>query len=356
MDKKIKVGIIGAGGMVAGSLVSLLIRHDKAQIEQLVSDSFAGKALAEVHKTFAGMKDIKFVSLNEKSIVKECDVIFIIKQSGEAVSIVPGLFELMKSEKGKKVIIDFSADFRLKDPDDYRKWYEFKGNYPAELLKNAVYGLSELYAEEIKGAKIIANPGCYPTSVILGLAPLIKKNLIDNNPLIIDSYSGVSGAGVSQKNMTRNLAMNVIDNMFPYNIATHRHIPEIEQELNALAGKSGALKVVFVPHIVGFKYGINSTIYAKLPDKALLDETRIIELYEDFYKGKKFVRIYPKDKIPELQNVVGTNYCDLGFKIDKRTGYCIITSMIDNVIKGAAGQALQNMNIAFGLDETTGLA
>lgn len=351
MDKNIKAGIVGAGGLVAESLLTLLSKNKAVEIVHLVSETFAGKKVTEAHKKLIFLKNKKFLGYDKDILVKDCNVIFVIKQAGESLPIVQELSELINIRKNssKQIIIDFSADFRLKEPDTYKEWYGFKGTYPEHLLEDTVYGLCELYREKIKKAKLIANPGCYPTPAILCLAPLVANDLIHTDSIIIDAYSGVSGAGVSKKNMERNLAMNVIDNIFPYNIATHRHIPEIEQELN-LIKKNKNTKVIFVPHIVGFKYGIAETIYVKLKSNRELHG-----IYNSFYKDEKFVRIYPEGKIPELQNVVGTNHCDIGINPDLRTGYVIITGMIDNMIKGAAGQAVQNMNIAFGIDEQAGL-
>jgi N-acetyl-gamma-glutamyl-phosphate reductase len=355
MNEKLKIGIVGAGGIVAETLIKLLNRHKYSEIKYLVSETFVGKSVNEIHRSLFEMKDIKFCSYDKTELVKNCDVIFVIKHHGESVNIIKELFDELflstndKQLNNKKLIIDFSADFRFKDINIYKKWYGFTGDFPQYILEDTVYGLCEIYDKKIVTARVIANPGCYPTSAILGIAPLLKNNMIEQGPIIIDSYSGVSGAGVSPKHSDRNLAVNVIDNIFPYDISNHRHLPEIEQEFSYLYGKE--LKVIFVPHIVGFKYGICTTIFVKLKQ---VNFNNLVDLYNSFYNGKKFIRIY-NENVPRLQDVVGTNYCDIGIKLDGRTNICIITVMIDNIIKGAAGQAIQNMNIAFKLKEETGL-
>jgi N-acetyl-gamma-glutamyl-phosphate reductase len=251
--------------------------------------------------------------------------------------------------KAKIKFIDLSADFRLKDINLYEKWYAFSHNNE-DLLKKAVYGLPEIYYQKIKDAFFIANPGCYPTCSILSVAPLFANEFINKEEvIIIDAICGVSGAG--KKENGRNLAIEVEENIKPYKIGLHPHTPEIEQELGSL--NQDKVSVMFAPHVASFKYGMLTTSYIKLRRKTPFKD--IIEKYYEFYEGKPFIRICKQEEYPEIQNVVGTNFCDIGIQVDERTNTCIAMGCIDNLFKGASGQAIQNMNIMFGFDETEGL-
>lgn len=352
MDK-IKVGIIGASGITGEKLISLLLKHNSVSIEILASESGIGKQCGEIHKNLNGLINKKFENPELEEIVELCDCVFLCKGHGEFVKNTIELIKLSSLVKKKVKIIDLSSDFRLKNSSDYEKWYKF--THPdASLLKNAVYGLPELYYKEIKVATLVANPGCYPTAIILGLAPLFEKNLVSENKVFINACSGVSGAGTKPND--RNIALQVLENIMPYKVCNHQHIPEIEQELNKLSKKE--VSVVFAPSIVPFKDGILATSFVTLDKKVKKED--IHNLYKEFYtsvssKNCKFVRIYKLGEYPEVKNVVGTNFCDIGFEVDDKNSALVIISAIDNLIKGASGQAVQNMNIMFGLDETEGL-
>jgi len=270
------------------------------------------------------------------------DVAFLALPHRVSFGIVP---DLLKA--GTKVI-DLSADFRLKSATIYEKWYGEK-HTAAALLPDAVYGLPEIYRYEIRKAALVANPGCYPTSVILGLAPAVRAGVIDLSSIIIDSKSGISGAGRKAAN---EYFKSEHPNVKPYNIAGgHRHIPEIEQELSRVAGET--LKVTFTPHVIPMERGMLSTIYANLSEK--VSSAKALDLYKDFYKKEPFVQVLPEGEIPKIKDVTGENFCDIGLRVDERTGRLVVVSAIDNLLKGASGQAVQNMNIMFGFDEKEGL-
>jgi N-acetyl-gamma-glutamyl-phosphate reductase len=276
------------------------------------------------------------------SLAKKVDVVFLALPHRVSFEIVPALIK-----EGKKVI-DLSADFRLKSAALYERWYGEK--HTAEpLMAKAVYGLTELYRDDVKKADLVANPGCYPTTVILGCMPAFKNGLADLSSIIIDAKSGISGAG---RKPTAEYFKNEHPNFRPYNIAGgHRHIPEIEQELSRVAGKN--ITVTFTPHIMPLERGMLSTIYMNLKKK--VSSAEALAMYQEAYKNEPFVRVLPEGEIPRVKNVVNTNFCDIGLKVDERTGRLIVVSAIDNLVKGASGQAVQNMNIMFGIDEKEGL-
>jgi N-acetyl-gamma-glutamyl-phosphate reductase len=257
------------------------------------------------------------------------------------MEVVPGFIQ-----RGLKVV-DLSADFRLTDPKVYEEWYETH-TAPA-LLQNAVYGIPELHREEIKRASLVANPGCYPTSVILPLAPALRHKLIEHRTIIADSKSGVSGAGRSA--VLSSLFAEVSENFKAYKVTEHRHTPEMEQELSGVAGEK--VVITFTPHLVPMKRGILSTIYASL--KKSLSEAEILDLYRHFYADERFIRLHPSDLLPATADVLGSNYCDIGLKVDKRNNRLILISAIDNLVKGASGQAVQNMNLMLGFEEYLGI-
>ncbi len=339
----IKVSVLGATGYAGIELVRLLCSHKEVEITNLVSKSFAGKKVSEIYPNFSGVLDMELTDLDIEKIVKESDVVFTALPHGASKEVIPALFK-----SGVKVI-DLSGDFRYDDIKVYEKWYGEPHSSP-EVLEKSVYGLCELHREKIKNASLIGNPGCYTTCSILGAAPLLKNNIIDEDSIIIDAKSGVTGAGRST-----NLDISFCEcteNMKAYKIATHRHTSEIEQELSKFASKD--IMVSFTPHLVPLKRGILATIYANLT-KDVTDE-EIYEMYKEFYKGEQFVRVYEPGKLPETNHVAGSNFIDIGFKVDKRLKRVIVTSAIDNVVKGAAGQAVQNMNIMFGFNENEGLS
>ena len=338
----LKIAIVGASGYTGLELIRILHCHPEAAITCLTSEQSAGKRISDVFPTLRGRCDIVLENLEPVRIAEKADIIFTALPHKAAMEVVPTFLKL-----GRKVI-DLSADYRLSDPAVYGEWYEPHLN-PANL-KKAVYGLPELRRAKIRKATLVANPGCYPTSIILGLAPLVEKGLIDLSSIIADSASGVTGAGRSAK--VDSLYCEVNEGFKAYGVGgAHRHTPEIEQELSLLAGKE--LKITFTPHLVPMDRGILSTIYAS-PGKALTSE-KIATLYREFYDGEPFVRILTGGSLPSTAYVRGSNFCDIAPLVDARTGRIIIVSAIDNLVKGASGQAIQNMNLVCGLPETMGL-
>lgn len=339
--EKIKVGIIGATGYAGVELIRILMGHPSAELAAISSVSFEGKSVSEVYPNLKEICDDTLV--NEDVVIEKSDVIF--------ASLPHGLCEALAKKavaKGKK-FIDLGADFRLAKEEDYNQWYglEYKEK---DLHEKSCYCIPELHRDRVtEDISIIGNPGCYPTSIALGLAPLVKNGMIDLNSIIIDSKSGVTGAGRSLSQTTHYPDCN--EAFSPYKIASHRHTPEIEQTITELAGKEA--RVTFVPHLLPVNRGIVSTMYANLNGE--VQDNAIYYLYENFYKNEKFVRVLPKGSVANLKNVKFSNYCDISLHLDPRTKRVIIVSTIDNMVKGAAGQAIQNMNLLFGLPEDTGL-
>jgi len=337
----VKAAIFGASGYTGQELTRILSGHPEVKLVAVTSRRFAGKPVSEVFPALQGLTSLKYQNATPAQISKVCDIIFLALPHGVSMDIAP---EFIKA--GKKVI-DLSADYRLREVKTYETWY---GKHrSAKLIKNAVYGIPEIYREKIKKTKLIANPGCYPTGIILGLAPALKNKLIDVSTIIVDSASGVSGAG--REPLTGSLFCEVDGGYKAYKVGNHRHLPEIEQELNALAGRK--FSISFTPHLLPVKRGILSTIYATLKKDVSLPELH--SLYASFYAKEKFVRICPEGIYPNISSVCGSNYCQIGLAVDPRTKRVIITAAIDNLIKGAAGQAVQNMNIICGFKENTGL-
>ena len=337
----IKVGIAGASGYTGLELIRLLANHTKVKLSVLTSETYQNNSIADVFPSLNGIIDINLQSLDSKAL-QSCDVVFLALPHTAGMDLVP---QLMESDCK---VIDLSADYRLKNPDDYLEWYSVTHTHP-ELLSQVVYGLPELNREKIKNAKGVANPGCYPTSVILALAPLLKTDWIDFESIISDSKSGISGAGRKTSITTHFAEAN--EGLTPYSLANHRHTPEIEQELSNLAGKP--IKISFSPHLIPMNRGMLSTIYINLTNK--LNDEHLNEHYEKFYGNEFFVRILDKGKFAKTQSVSGSNFCDIGIKLDNRVNRLVLTSAIDNLIKGASGQAIQNMNIMLGFEEKTGL-
>lgn len=338
----IKVGIIGATGYTGSELIRLLLNHKDVEIKAITSSSKSGDSITEIFPSFIGYSKLKFLEHNAKETISICDVVFVALPHGHSASIAKEV------KKQNKIMIDLGADFRLKNFKTYEQWYGIKHS-GVDLLKEAVYALPELYRNEIKGKKIIANPGCYVTSVLLALTPLLKNNLISEKGIIVDAKSGLSGAG---KNLSSQAHfVNVNENMDAYKIATHRHTPEIEQELTKQSEKEVILS--FTPHHIPITRGILSTIYADLKED--VSEEFVKKAFDDMYKDEPFVHLLPSGIYPQIKWVAGSNNCHINFKIDKRTNKIIIVSVIDNLIKGASGQAIQNMNILFGKKETEGL-
>jgi len=338
----LRVGIVGVSGYTGVELARILSSHPEVEITVATSRQYAGKSLAEVYPNLRSCVDIICDDPAHDELAGRADFFFTAVPHKTAMAIVPPLLGA-----GKKVV-DLSADFRLRDAEVYEQWYQ--EHSCRELLVEAVYGLPELYRNEIRGGRLTANPGCYPTSVILGLAPLLREKVIDPSTLIVDSKSGTSGAGRAASVAT--LYCEVADGFRPYKVGgTHRHIPEIEQELSGLAGSR--VTVSFTPHLLPVSRGILSTMYASLTKD--IDQAAIQALYEETYAGEHFVRICPAGTVPATQHVRGSNFCDIGLSVDHRTGRVIVMAAIDNIVKGAAGQAVQNMNLMQGFGETTGL-
>lgn len=338
----VKVGIIGSTGYAGAEIVRLISQHKEAEVVWYGSRSYIDKKYYEVFQNMFQIVDAKCMDDNMDELANQADVIFTATPQGLCASLVNE--EVLNKVK----IIDLSADFRIKDVEVYEKWYGIEHKSP-QYIDEAVYGLCEINREKVKDARLIANPGCFPTCSILSIYPMAKEGLIDNSSIIIDAKSGTSGAGRGAK--VNNLFCEVNENIKAYGVTTHRHTPEIEEQLTYAAGESIFLN--FTPHLVPMNRGILVTAYAKLKSRVSYDEVR--EVYDKYYNDEKFVRVLDKDLPPETRWVEGSNYVDVNFKIDERTGRIIMMGAIDNLIKGAAGQAVQNMNIMFGLDETMGL-
>ena len=336
------VGIIGASGYTGVELIRILAAHPQVRLTVATSRQYAGKTVAEVFPSLNKRIDICCENLGVEELLPRADFFFAAVPHKTAMDIVPQLLRA-----GKKVV-DLSADYRIHDQAVYEEWYQPHSS--PELLGEAVYGLPELYREEIRPARLVANPGCYPTSVILALAPLLREGLIDPATIIIDSKSGTSGAGRAAN--VANLYCEVADSFKAYKVGgSHRHIPEIEQELSLAAQTE--VRVSFTPHLLPISRGILSTIYAKFNEKGA--QAKLQELYNDTYGSESFVRVLPAGQQPATQYVRGSNCCDIALQADKRTGRIIVTSAIDNIGKGASGQAVQNMNIMNGFAEEAGL-
>lgn len=338
----IKVGIIGASGYTGGELIRILANHPEVEVAVITSRTHEGKKLEEVFNNFNGWKGPVFSGSDSPEAVEGCEVAFLAVPHGVAMKLTPALLA-----KGQKVI-DFGADFRFRDPRVFETWYKHEHCEP-ELTQKAVYGLPEIYRKEIRNAGVVGNPGCYPTSVILGIYPLLKAGVIDPARIIVDSKSGVSGAG--RKAELSYHYPELFGNFKAYGVAGHRHTPEIEQELSRIAGREVCIS--FTPHLLPVARGILSTIHLTLVKKATTAE--IEEIFRETYQGEPFVTLLREPFLPELKGVVGTNCCHLGVRVDQRTNQLIVISVIDNMIKGASGQAVQNMNIICDLPETMGL-
>lgn len=338
----IKAAVLGATGYAGIELVRILSGHPDVSLEILGSQSFDGQPISEVYANFKNVLDINCEKLDIDKVSK-CDVAFTALPHGASKDVIPSLIE-----KGLKVI-DLSGDFRYDDIEVYEKWYNQKHTSP-ELLKESVYGMPELYRDKIKGARLIGNPGCYTTCSILGAYPVLKSGLGSSKNVIVDAKSGVTGAG-------RGIALpyhfcECTENTKAYKVATHRHTSEIEQELSKAAGEE--VMISFTPHLIPQKRGILATIYVNLNKKCTTEE--LVDVYKEFYKDEYFVRVKGAGKLPETKHVAGSNFVDIGVVVDERLNRAVIVSAIDNIFKGAAGQAVQNMNLLFGLDEKTGIA
>jgi len=335
----IRVGIIGASGYTGAESIEIILRHSEAKLVYLSALPAECGAVGEVFPQFKGRCDLQIEPLDFVKLSGLADAALCCLPHKVSMGFVPKLLE------ANLKVIDFSADYRLKDVSVYEKFYSVKHTDTANL-KTAVYGLPELFREQIKGADLVANPGCYPTGALLALAPLLKKGLVDTDSIIDNAITGASGAGRNPSSKFHFPNMN--ENLFAYGVGSHRHMPEMEQIAGEIAGKD--VKILFQPHVGAFDRGILSTVYC--PPKEKVTGEQLTKLFEDFYAGEPFVQI--RADCPGVKDVAGTNYCHIYPTCAK--GRIIIFSAIDNLVKGASGQAVQNMNIVFGLDETLGLA
>ncbi|MCP5468448.1 MAG: N-acetyl-gamma-glutamyl-phosphate reductase [Deltaproteobacteria bacterium] len=340
-SKQVSIAVIGATGYTGVELVRLLQEHPQVKITHLTSESFAGKKFSECFPAFSGRVDTTLSPLDVDKMAKDLDLAFLCVPHQEAAKTV----KLFLDKKVK--VIDLSADFRLNDVKTYEAWY---GPHPhPELLEKAIYGMPELQLSNLKNAELIANPGCYPTACLLAIAPLAHHKLIHLDSLIFDAKSGVSGAG-------RKLALGshfceVNENFKAYGIGKHRHTPEINQGIKKLTGQLPS--ITFTPHLVPMTRGILATVYAQLKSSSTHQD--LLKIYQDYYQKASFVRLRPEGNFPETREVRNSNFCDIGFHLDTQNQRLTVVSAIDNLIKGASGQAIQNMNLMFGLEETCGL-
>lgn len=340
----VKVGIIGATGYAGNELVRLLLGHKDAQIVWYGSRSYIDQKYADVYRNMFQLVDDVCMDDNMEELANQVDVIFTATPQGLCASLVNE--EILSKVK----IVDLSADFRLKDVNIYEQWYKIDHKAP-QYIDEAVYGLCEINRDKVtKDTRIIANPGCYTTTSILTLYPMVKEGLINPDTIIIDAKSGTSGAGRGAK--VNNLFCEVNESMKAYGVGTHRHTPEIEEQLGYACGRDD-LKLIFTPHLVPMNRGILVTAYANLNKEVTYEEVKAV--YDKYYANEKFVRVLDKDLCPETRWVEGSNFVDIGFKIEPRTNRLIMMGALDNLVKGAAGQAIQNMNLLFGLPESEGL-
>ncbi|HIX63394.1 MAG TPA: N-acetyl-gamma-glutamyl-phosphate reductase [Candidatus Mediterraneibacter colneyensis] len=338
----IKAGIIGSTGYAGGELVRILSGHKDVEIKWYGSRSYIDQKYADVYRNMFQIVDDVCMDDNMEKLAAQVDVIFTATPQGLCASLVNE--EILSQTK----IIDLSADFRLKDVKVYEEWYKIEHKAP-QFIDEAVYGLCEVNRDAVRGARLVANPGCYTTCSILTAYPLAKEGLIDMNTLIVDAKSGTSGAGRGAK--LPNLYCEVNENIKAYGVAVHRHTPEIEEQLGYASGEK--VTINFTPHLVPMNRGILATEYASLKKNVSWEEVKAV--YDKYYADEKFVRVLEKGQYPETKWVEGSNYVDIGFQIDPRTNRIIMMGAIDNLVKGAAGQAVQNMNLMFGLEESEGL-
>jgi N-acetyl-gamma-glutamyl-phosphate reductase len=338
---KTRVGIIGATGYTGVELLRLLLHHPEVEVTALTSQKYAGVPIDQVFPSLMKHLQLKCEELAVDQISKKTDFIFTAVPHKTAMETVPLFYRL-----GKR-IVDLSADFRFKDAGVYERWYQ--KHTSADLLPESVYGLPELHRDKIRNAKIVGNPGCYPTGALIGLIPLVEKGMVSLENIVIDSKSGVSGAG--RDVVLESLFCEVNEGVKAYKIFEHRHLPEIEQELSEMTQKKVA--VTFVPHLIPIDRGILTTIYLILTKKWKTEE--VLNAFQEHYQKEPFIRIYSKGKLPNTKDVRGSNYCDIGVKVNEADGRAVIITAIDNLVKGASGEAVQNMNIMLGFPETMGL-
>lgn len=338
---KTRVGVIGATGYTGVELLRLLLLHPKVEVTVLTSQKYAEVEIDQVFPSLTSRLQVKCEELNVDHISQKVDFIFTAVPHKTAMETVPLFYQ-----KGKRVV-DLSADFRFKDAGIYEQWYQ--KHTSADLLPESVYGLPELHREKIRNAKIVGNPGCYPTGALIGLIPLIKNEMISYENIVIDAKSGVSGAG--RDVVLGSLFCEVNEGVKAYKIFDHRHLPEIEQELSEMAQKK--VVVTFVPHLIPMDRGILTTLYIHLNKRVKTED--VLNTFQEYYRGEPFIRIYPKGKVPNTKDVRGSNYCDIGVNVSESDSRAVIITAIDNLVKGASGEAVQNMNIMLGYPETMGL-
>ncbi len=337
----IRVAVVGATGYAGEELLRILIRHPQVKVNSVSAKIDAPQKISRIFPELGGKLDLVCQEPDFSKIVPECEMAFLALPHRVSMEVAP---EFLKT--GKKVI-DLSADYRLKNASVYEKWYGIKHKNPGYLAQ-AVYGLPELYREKIRQAKLLANPGCYPTGIILGCLPPLAKSLIERQNIIVDAKTGLSGAGREKE---AKLFPEMQDNFRAYKVDAHQHAPEINQELSNFSGQK--LEITFTPHLIPIKRGILSTIYLQL--KKTLSQQEAQKLYQDFYRDEPFVKVLPQGTLPQIKDVVKTNFCHIGLKINPAKKIAIVICAIDNLVKGASGQAVQNMNIMYGFKETEGL-
>ncbi len=330
------MAVLGATGYAGVELLRILLQHPRVQLTVLSSQQFSGKQVSEIYPSLGGRCPLVLEEINLERMLPRFDLVFTALPHETSMDLVPALIQ-----QGKRVI-DLSADFRLRDPEIYRKWY--RPHKAAHLLSRSVYGLTEIHRKQIPRGHLIANPGCYPTGAVLGLAPLFAAKLV-RGTVLIDAKSGVTGAG--RTNAVELSFSEVNENFKAYQVGIHRHAPEIEQELSHIAKKS--VSVLFVPHLLPMNRGILSTMYLEL-EKSVAEE-KLNKIYQDYYRGDAFIRILPPGHFPETKEVRGSNDCAIGFRFDARVKRLVVITAIDNLVKGAAGQAVQNMNLMYGFPE-----
>ena len=339
----IKIGIVGASGYSGSELLRFLVNHPgELQVALCTSETYAGQCIESVLPNLRGFLSAKFEPLDLDSLKERVDAVVLAVPHKVAMSFAPKILK-----QGLRVV-DFSADYRLEDAETYQAWYHAE-HTSSELMPQAIYGLPERYRAKIREAQLVANPGCYPTSAILAAMPLVAQRVVELDSIIVDSKSGISGAGPKPSENTH--YANRESNVVAYNIGVHRHTPEIEQELGAVA--SEPIRVTFAPHLVPMTRGILSTVYMRLTEEMSTQEA--LSIYSGFYENEPFVRVLPSDTYPETKAVLGSNYCDVGLEVDTRTRRVVAMAAIDNLGKGAAGAVVQNLNLMFGFKETDGL-
>ena len=339
----IKIGIVGASGYSGSELLRFLVNHPgELQVALCTSETYAGQCIDSVLPNLRGFLSSKFEALDLDSLKKKVDVVVLAVPHKVAMSFVPQILA-----QGLRVV-DFSADYRLEDAETYEAWYHAEHTSPS-LMSKSVYGLPERYRNCIRSAQLVANPGCYPTSAILAAMPFVKHGVVELDSIIVDSKSGISGAGPKPSENTH--YANRESNFVAYGIGVHRHTPEIEQELSAVASEPA--RVTFTPHLVPMTRGILSTVYMRLTEEMSTSEA--LDMYTAFYENEPFVRVLPTGTYPQTKAVLGSNYCDVGLEVDARTRHIVAMAAIDNLGKGAAGAVVQNLNLMFGFKETDGL-